>query len=292
MRVAIGGSTGLLGTALTRRLVQDGHEVVRLVRGEVTASDQRRWDPDAGRIDTPGLDDVDVVVNLAGAPIAGGRWSAERKAEMVRSRVTSTLTIVTSLTPEGRCQRLLNGSAIGYYGDTGSDFADETTPPGTGFLADVVRDWEAAASHSPVPWVALRTGNVLARQGGFLAVQRPAFRLGLGGRIGSGRQFVSWIALSDQLRAMEFLLTAELSGPVNLVSPEPVTNAAFTRAFGQRLHRPTRLPLPLPAVGAILGREFVEELLLPSLRIRPARLLEAGFEFEYPELDAALAAVS
>ncbi|MGC3995890.1 MAG: TIGR01777 family oxidoreductase [Propionicimonas sp.] len=291
MRVAIGGSSGLLGTALSRRLVAGGHEVVRLVRGDVTGSGQRRWDPDAGRIDGPGLDDVDAVVNLSGAPIAGARWTKDRKVEIRRSRITSTLTIVTSLAPGGRCQRLLNASAIGYYGNTGTEIVDESMPVGRGFLAEVVADWEAAAAHSPVPTAVLRTGHVLAREGGYLALQWPIFALGLGGRVGNGRQFLSWISLADHVRAMEFLLASDLTGPVNLVGPNPVSNAEFTRAFGRHLHRPTPMPLPLTAVGAIFGREFVTDALLASQRIRPARLLDAGFEFEHPRVTKALAAL-
>ncbi len=291
MRVAIGGSTGLIGTALARHLVRGGHQVVRLVRGRVTSSDQRRWDPDAGRIDGPALEDVDAVVNLAGAPIAGARWTKERKAEILRSRVTSTLTIVTSLTPDGRCQRLLNGSAIGYYGDTGTEIVDETMPAGRGFLADVVSDWEAAAAHSPVPTALLRTGQIIAKEGGYLGMQRPVFALGLGGRVGSGRQFLSWISIVDHVRATEFLLSHTLTGPVNLTSPNPVSNLEFTRAFGRALHRPTPLPLPLSAVGALFGREFVHEALLSGQRARPARLLEAGFTFLHPDIDDALDAL-
>ena len=197
MRVAIGGSTGLIGNALARHLLRSGHEVVRLVRGVVSASDQRHWDPDAGRIDRPGLDDVDAVVNLAGSPIGGVRWTKERKAEIRRSRATSTLTIVTQLAPDGRCQRLLNGSAVGYYGDTGTEIVDETFPAGRGFLSGVVTDWEAAADHSPVPTAKLRTGQVLTRDGGYLAMQWPLFACGLGGKIACGHQFVSWISMID-----------------------------------------------------------------------------------------------
>ena len=290
MRVAIGGSNGLIGTALARHLVGSGHEVVRLVRGEVTASDQRRWDPDAGRIDGPGLEDTDAVVNLAGAPMAS-RWTKERKAEIRRSRTTSTLTIVTQLTPEGRCQRLLNGSAMGYYGDTGTEIVDETFPPGHGFLAEVVSDWEAAADHSPVSTAVLRTGTVLTREGGYLAMQWPLFALGLGGRIASGHQFVSWISLTDHIRAIEFLLTSDITGPVNLVAPNPVSNAEFTVTFGAHLNRPTPLPLPLPGVELLFGREFVKEALLKGQRVRPARLLDAGFVFEQPTLMQAFAAM-
>lgn len=291
MRIAIGGSTGLLGTALTRHLRDQGHEVVRLVRGQVTASDQRHWDPDAGRIDAPGLTDVDAVVNLAGASIGGGRWTKERKAELRRSRIGSTLTIVTSLDPDGRCQRLLNGSAIGYYGDAGIEVVDETTPPGRGFLAQLCVDWEAASDHAAVPTVTLRTGNVLTPSGGFLGAQKTLFAAGLGGRIGSGRQFVSWIGLQDWLRAVTWLLDSDLTGPVNLVAPNPVTNAAFTRAYGRFLNRPTLIPMPLLAVRALFTSEFVDEVLLASTRVRPARLLDAGFTFTQPTLNRAFAAL-
>lgn len=291
MRVAIGGATGLLGTALARSLIRDGNEVVRLVRGEPTASDQRRWDPDAGRIASPGLDDVDAVVNFAGTPIAGARWTKERKAAIRRSRVTSTLTIVTSLSPDGRCQRFLNGSAVGFYGDTGTAVVDERDPVGRGFLAQVVGDWEAAVRHSPVPSAMVRTGQVLAREGGFLGAQWMLFAAGLGGRIGSGRQFLSWISLADHVRAVEFLLANDLTGPVNLTSPAPVTNAAFTRAFGHHLNRPTVLPMPLPVVSAIFTREFVREALLSGQRAVPSRLTEAGFTFRHPTIGEALAAL-
>ncbi len=230
-------------------------------------------------------------MNLAGTPIAGGRWTKDRRTEIRRSRITSTLTVVTSLNPDGRCQRLLNASAIGYYGDTGLEIVDETMPAGRGFLAEVVADWEAAAGHSPVSTAVLRTGHVLAREGGYLAMQRPVFALGLGGRVGSGRQFLSWISLADHVRAMAFLLEHDLTGPVNLVAPNPVSNAEFTRAFGRHLRRPTPLPLPLAAVGAVFGREFVNEALLPGQKVRPARLLEAGFEFEHPRLAQAFAAL-
>ncbi len=291
MRVAIGGSTGLLGTALTRRLRDEGHEVVGLVRGEPAGPDQRHWDPDAGRIDGPGLTDVDAVVNLAGASIGGGRWTKERKTELRRSRIASTLTIVTSLDPDGRCQRLLNGSAIGVYGDAGFDVVDESSPPGRGFLAQLCLDWEAAAAHAAVPTVTLRTGNVLTPSGGFLGAQKALFQACLGGRIGDGRQFVSWIGQEDWLRAVVRLLDSELTGPVNLVAPNPVTNAAFTRAYGRFLNRPTLIPMPLTAVRALFTRDFVDEVLLASTRVRPARLLEAGFSFAHPTLTRAFAAL-
>ncbi len=284
MRVAIAGSTGMLGSALARNLLDEGHEVVRLVRGTPTEPDQRRWDPDAGRIDGPRLDDVDAVVNLAGAPIAGARWTDARKAEILRSRLSSTTTLVSVLAPDGRCRRLLNGSAIGIYGDTGPEIVDEDSPVGTGFLAGVVAQWEAAAAHAPVSTALLRTGHVLTRQGGFLGAQWALFAAGLGGRVGNGRQFVSWISLADHLRAMIFLLKSPVTGPVNLVAPEPVTNAEFTRAFGSYLRRPTMLPMPLPAVRMLFGGEFVTEALLSSTRVRPARLLAGGFEFRHSRI--------
>lgn len=291
MRIAITGASGLIGTALSHQLIQDGHDVLRLVRGRPTGSDQRHWDPDAGRITSPGLDDVDAVVNLAGAPLTGFRWTKSYQAEIRRSRVTATLTIVTSLQPNGRCQRLLNASAIGIYGNTGPQVIDESAPIGRGFLASVVADWEAAARHSPIPTALLRTGNVLAREGGFLGKQWPLFAAGLGGRVGDGRQFVSWIHLVDQVRAITWLLTSELTGPVNLVSPNPVPNAEFTKAFGYRLNRPTLLPMPLTALSAAFGREFVSEALRSGQRVVPQRLLDAGFEFKYPKLRQALAAI-
>lgn len=291
MRVAIGGSTGMLGAALSRHLRSEGHEVVRLVRGDVTASDKRHWDPDAGRIAEPRLDDVDAVVNLAGAPLAGGRWTKDRKAELARSRISSTLTIVTSLDPDGRCQRFLNASGIGVYGDTGIEVVDEATGIGRGFLAQLCADWEAAASHAAVSTAMLRTGQVLSATGGILGTQRPLFAAGLGGRIGDGRQFVSWISLHDYLRAVSWLLAHDLTGPVNLTAPNPVTNAAFTRAFGRFLNRPTLVPMPLAAVSLLFGRELVDELLLTSTRARPARLLDAGFGFDHPDLTSAFAAM-
>ncbi len=289
MRVAIGGATGLLGTALSRSLARNGHEVVRLVRGTPQAPDQRRWDPEAGRISKPGLDDVDAVVNLAGTPIAGARWTRERKAAIRRSRVTSTLTIVTSLTPDGRCQRLLNGSATGFYGDTGSAMVDELSPAGRGFLVRVVQDWEAAATHSPVSTAVLRTGQVLAREGGYLAAIWKLFAAGLGGRMGDGRQFLSWISLNDHVRAMEYLLTSDLTGPVNLVGPLPVTNAEFTRTFADFLNRPAVLPTPLPALRLLFGSDFVREAVVAGQRVQPAKLVEAGFGFEHKTLAEALA---
>lgn len=292
MRVAIAGSTGMLGMALAGHLAGEGHQVVALVRGHATLPDQRGWDPHTGRIDGPGLADVDAVVNLTGSPIAGGRWTAERKAQILNSRTAPARAIAAALTPGGRCQRFLSGSATGYYGSTGPEIVDEDSPAGTGFLAGVVAEWEAAAGSAPVPTALVRTGHVLARHGGYLAKQWPIFAAGLGGRVGDGRQFISWISLTDHVRAMSFLLRSPLTGPVNLVGPEPVTNGEFTRAFGSHLHRPTVLPLPLLAVRLLYGREFVEDAVLSGTRVRPARLLSAGFEFRHRTVAEAFAGLA
>ncbi len=292
MRIAIAGASGLLGRATTAHLVAQGHEVLTLVRREASGPDERRWDPHAGRIAAPGLADVDAVINLSGAGIADVRWSSERKAELRSSRLNSTTTLAAALDPGGRCQRLLNGSAIGYYGNTGETMVDERTPQGAGFLAQLVADWERAAHAAPVPTAYLRTGHVFTPEGGFLGKQWLPFRLGLGGRLGSGRQFVSWIHIDDYTRAVAHLLTSTLTGPVNLCGPNPVTNAQFTNAFAQTLHRPALIPLPLPALRLMFGSEMVDEALLSGTRVQPRRLLDAGFTFQHPRVDEALASVA
>ena len=293
MRIAIAGASGLLGRATAAHLRGTGHEVLALVRREASDPDERRWDPDSGRIAAPGLADVDAVVNFCGAGIADSRWSAERKALLRSSRLNSTTTLAAALEPGGRCRRLLNGSAIGFYGDTGEVVVDERTPQGSGFLAQLVADWERAAHAAPVPTAYLRTGHVLsADSGGFLGKQRLPFRLGLGGRLGSGRQFVSWIHVDDYVRAVAHLLTSTLTGPVNLTAPHPVTNARFTEAFAQALNRPALIPMPLPALRLLFGSEMVDEALLSGTRVQPRRLLDDGFAFDHPELAEALAGVA
>lgn len=292
MRIAIAGASGLLGRATSRHLRAGGHQVLALVRREASGPDERRWDPTAGRIDGPGLADVDAVVNFSGAGIADARWSEERKTELRDSRLHSTTTIAAALEPDGRCRRLLNGSAVGFYGDTGETVVDERTPQGAGFLAQLVADWEEAAHAAPVPTAFLRTGQVLTRDGGFLGKQRLPFRLGLGGRIGSGRQFLSWIHVADYTRAISHLLTSTMTGPVNLTAPNPVTNAQFTAAFAQALNRPALIPIPLPAVRLLFGSEMVDEALLSGTRVQPRRLLDDGFGFDQPRLDEALATVA
>lgn len=292
MRITIAGASGLLGRATAAHLRATGHEVLALVRREVSGPDERRWDPDSGRIAAPGLADVDAVINFSGAGIADARWSVERKAELRSSRLNSTTTLAAALEPGGRCRRLLNGSAIGFYGDTGETMVDEGTPQGAGFLAQLVADWERAAHAAPVPTAYLRTGQVLTTEGGFLGKQRLPFQLGLGGRLGSGRQFLSWIHVDDYTRAIAQLLDSTLTGPVNLCGPNPVTNARFTAAFAQALNRPALIPIPLPALRLMFGSEMVDEALLSGTRVQPRRLLDDGFEFDHPELDEALASVA
>lgn len=291
MRIAIAGASGLLGSAAARRLSEEGHSVLRLVRRDAAGPDERSWDPDRGRIEGPGLADVDAVLNFAGAGIADARWSEPRKEELRHSRMATTITLVEHLTADGRCRRFLSASAIGYYGDTGPAVVDEHSPAGTGFLARLVVDWERAAAHAPVPVVHLRTGHVLAAGGGFLGKQVLPFKLGLGGRIGSGRQFLSWIHVDDYVRALGLLLRSELTGPVNLVGPHPVTNARMAEALGERLHRPALIPTPLPALRLLFGAEMVDDALLSGQRVAPARLIGAGFDFEHPHLDEALASL-
>lgn len=295
MRVAITGASGLIGTALSRSLIADGHSVLRLVRRAARSAGELAWDPGAtaGGIDPAALSDVDAVVHLAGAPIAAQRWTQARKNVLVRSRVQATGALVAALAaaPE-RPGVLLSGSAIGWYGDTGETIVDESAPVGTGFLADLVRDWEAAAqaaSSAGIRVVMLRTGVVLARDGGMLPRLVPPFRFGLGAAIGSGRQYLSWISLTDHVRATRFALDAQaLAGPVNLTSPNPVTNAQFTAELARALHRPARLRLPPAVLRAALGE--VSSELLSSARVVPRKLTDAGFTFSEPEIGQALAA--
>ncbi|MGA3153945.1 MAG: TIGR01777 family oxidoreductase [Streptosporangiaceae bacterium] len=295
MRVVVTGSAGLIGTALTESLRQGGAEVVRLVRGQPASPAEIRWDPLAprGGLDPAVLSGADAVVHLAGAPIASGRWTEARKHELRASRVTSTEGLVAAMTAAAVPPLvLLAGSAIGWYGDTGDREVDESAPAGTGFLAALVRDWEAAAAAAGaagVRVVNLRSGIVLSRRGGMLARLAPVFRLGLGARLGAGDQYISWISLTDEVRAIRFLQDqAGISGPVNLTAPEPVTNAELTAALASAVGRPALLRVPAGLLRAGLGE--VSSELLAGARVRPARLRQAGFEFRHPELRAALGA--
>ncbi|MSS44975.1 TIGR01777 family protein [Cutibacterium sp. WCA-380-WT-3A] len=282
MRIAIGGFAGLIGTALVQRLRKEGHDVVTLTRHEPLQPSDRRWDLDTLSIAPPFLDDVDAVVNLAGAPIAGGRWTDERKTRILASRIDSTRLIVRALASSPRCRVFLNGSAAGYYGPHGDEWLDEHDPAGAGFLAEVCQRWEAAANSAPdgVRVATLRTGQVMSSFGGMLGKERPLFQCGLGGRIRDGGQYMSWISLQDHVSAMIKILTDDsISGPVNLVGPKPCTNAEFTKALAKAMHRPAVMPFPVPAAKMIFGSQLVEETLCAGQRVRPTKLLEHGFEF-------------
>lgn len=295
MRVAISGSSGLIGSALAGALHADGSEVVRLVRRSPRGSSEIAWNPmdPGGGLDPRVLDGLDAVVHLSGAPIAGRPWTKARKAELRSSRIESTKTLVTAL---GKAATpppvLLSGSAVGWYGDTGAREVDESAPAGTGFLADLVRDWEAAArpaSEAGVRVVNLRSGVVLSGRGGMLRPLVPLFRLGLGARLGPGTQFISWISLTDHVAALRFLLDhADVAGPVNLTAPVPATNAEFTAGLARALHRPAILRVPARVLRAGAGELSVE--VLGSQRVLPRRLEQAGFAFRYPGITGALAA--
>ena len=295
MRIAVTGSSGLIGSAFADAVRQDGDEVIRLVRRPARAADEISWDPAAARggIDPAALAGLDAVLNLAGAPIAASRWTPGRKAELRASRIEATAGLVAALTAADRPPAtLLSGSAIGWYSDTGGREVDESAPAGAGFLAELVRDWEAAAEPARaagIRVVTLRTGIVLARQGGMLARMAPLFRLGLGARIGPGTQYISWIALTDHIRALRYLLgNPALAGPVNLTAPNPVTNNDFTAALAKALGRPALLRAPTPVLRAALGE--LSSDLLASARVIPRALVTAGFTFEYAHIAAALAA--
>ncbi|KMS88351.1 TIGR01777 family oxidoreductase [Prauserella rugosa] len=293
MRVLVAGSSGLLGGALVSRLRTAGHDVVRLVRRRPEAADERGWDPPAGHIDDDAFDGLDAVVNLCGAPLASGRWSGARKQHIVDSRLEPTEVLSEAVARHG-VPVLLNASGINVYGDTGEREVDETAAPGTGFLADLCTAWEAAtgaAQRAGARVVLLRTAPVLSPSGGILGPLKVLFRAGLGGRLGNGRQYFPWIGLDDHLAATELLLRGgDLSGPVNLTAPVPVTNAEFTRALGRALHRPAPWRAPRLPLRVLLG-EAADEMLLSGPRAVPTRLSRAGFAFTHPRIDDALAAV-
>lgn len=294
MRVVITGATGLIGTALSVGLERDGIEVTRLVRRPPTSAAEVMWDPRAraGGLDPAVLSSADAVVHLSGAPVAGGRWTDARKQELRDSRIASTTALVEAITAAAPPPPvLLCGSAIGWYGDTGDREVTETAPAGSGFLAGLVRDWEAAAAPASAAGtrvVNLRSGIVLSRKGGMLGPLVPLFRLGLGVRMGAGAQYLSWIALTDHVRAARFLLDGEIAGPVNLTAPVPVTNAEFTAALARALGRPALLRVPAVLLRTALGELSGE--VLGSTRVLPARLQQAGFTFSYPAIAGALAA--
>lgn len=288
-RIAVTGSSGLIGTALVEALRERGDEVVRLVRAAPRGPGEVRWDPSSRHLDPAVLDGVDGVVNLAGAGVGDRRWSPSWKREVLTSRTDATHAVATAVAATGRAVRVVSGSAVGYYGDRGDEELTEASPPGTGFLADVVLAWEAAArpavdAGAPVAFV--RTGLVMARGGGAFGRLLSLARLGLAGPLGSGRQFWPWITLVDEVRAILHLLDhPDVTGPVNLAGPQPARQAELARAIGQALHRPAVLPAPGFALRAALG-EFAGQI-LGGQRIVGEALVASGFEHTHGDLDAA-----
>lgn len=294
MRVAVSGSTGLVGSEVVTVLSAGGHDVVRLVR-RVPAPGEKavRWDPERREVDAAGLEGFDAVVHLAGENVGSGRWTAARKAAIRDSRVKGTRLLCEALAGLARPpETLVCASAVGYYGDRGEEVLTEESPPGAGFLPDVSREWEAAsgaASRKGIRVVTLRIGMVISPKGGALARMLPLFRAGLGGVIGGGRQYVSWVALDDLPNIiLHTLQRGDLRGPVNAVAPRPVTNREFAEALGKALSRPTPLPVPAFALRLAVGGEMADALLLSSARVVPKRLIDSGYAFLSPELEPAL----
>ncbi|NXY96924.1 TIGR01777 family protein [Streptomyces sp. BR123] len=293
MRIAVTGSTGLIGSALVRSLRADGHDVVRFVRREPAAPDEARWDPRRGYVDPAGLAGCAAVVHLAGAGIGDHRWTPAYKKEIRDSRVDGTAAMARAVAALDEPPAVfVSGSAVGYYGDAGDRTVDETAPPGRGFLPEVCVEWEAAAAparEAGVRTVLARTGLVVSGKGGAWGRMFPVFRAGIGGRLGDGRQYWPFISLHDEVAALRHIVDSpQLSGPVNLTAPEPPTNREVTAAMGRVLHRPTLLAVPAPVLRLVLGE--LSQDVLGSQRARPARLLESGFVFRHPGIEDAIRA--
>ncbi|MFF8190156.1 TIGR01777 family oxidoreductase [Streptomyces bobili] len=292
-RIAVAGASGLIGSALVRSLTADGHEVVRLVRHAPRSEAEVRWDPERGRVDAAGLAGCSAVVNLAGAGVGDHRWTDAYKRRIHDSRVHGTAALAKAVAAlDERPRVFVNGSAMGYYGETAERVVDEGAPAGRGFLPELCVEWEAAAEPARAAGVRTaftRTGLVVARGGGAWGRLFPLFRAGLGGRMGDGRQYWSYIALHDEVAAIRHLLDrGDLSGPFNLTAPEPLTNGEITAAMGRVLHRPTLFPVPAPVLRTVLG-EMAGDV-LGSARVVPKRLLESGFTFAFPGIEDALRA--
>jgi uncharacterized protein len=295
MRIAITGSSGLIGGGLTHALEADGHQVLRVVRsGSSAPPGSVRWDIDRGEIDTAGLEGLDGVVHLAGEGIGEKRWTEDQKRKILESRTKGTQLLADALASlDAKPPVLVSGAAVGVYGNRGDEQLTEASPPGTGFLAEVVVAWEAAATPAEAAGIRvprIRTGIVLDADGGALPRMARLCRFGILGKLGSGRQWMSWISLADEVAAIRFLLAPDcgVQGPVNLTAPGPVTNEVFTKALGRALHRPTFLPVPSFGPKLLLGAELATALLLEGQRALPDVLLDAGFEFQHPDLEATL----
>ncbi|MDP8938742.1 MAG: TIGR01777 family oxidoreductase [Actinomycetota bacterium] len=291
MRVLVSGATGLIGSALSSELENKGHRVIVLSRSEPSSEKTIRWDPSRGQLDASRLEGIDAVVHLAGESIIG-RWTGEKKRRIRESRVQGTLLLAESIAGLSEKPRaMVCASGINYYGDRGNELLREESEPGDAFLSEVVKEWEAAAV--PAREVGIRVANlrfgvVLSPEGGALGTTLPIFKLGGGGKVGSGRQWWSWVALDDVVGALIHALENDsVEGPVNVVAPNPLTNAEYTKVLGEVLNRPTLVPVPAPAIRAVLG-QVADELLLASMRVEPAKLKETGYEFRYPGLEGAL----
>jgi uncharacterized protein (TIGR01777 family) len=294
-RIALAGASGLIGGALLRSLTADGHEVVRLVRRAPRARDEVQWDPERKYVDAAGLAGCDAVVNLAGAGVGSRRWTDAYKARIRSSRVLGTAALAEAVAGLDKPPRVfVNGSAIGIYGQTGDRPVDEDAPPGEGFLPELCVEWEGAAApaqEAGVRTVFTRTGLVVARKGGAWGKLFPLFKAGLGGRMGDGRQYWSFVSLHDEVAAIRHLLDTEgLSGPFNITAPQPLTNREITAAMGRVLRRPTLFAVPAPVLRAVLG-EMAGDV-LGSQRVLPMRLLESGFTFAFPEIEEAIRAAT
>lgn len=291
MRIVVSGASGLIGSALVPHLTARGHEVTRLVRRAAT-SGESQWDPARGVIDANLVGAADAIIHLSGAGIGDKRWSNSYKREILDSRVKSTKLLASVIA--GAAKRpsvFLSGSAIGFYGARGDEQLDEASSAGTGFLADVCKEWESAANGAGTRTVFLRTGIVLSPKGGALKKQLPLFRAGLGGKFGRGDQWQSWISIDDEVAAIEHLLTGSVQGPVNLTAPAPVTNADFASVLGRVLRRPALLPVPSIGPKLLLGAELADALLFTGQRVIPRVLSSSGFQFAHPTLEIALRAL-
>lgn len=288
-KIAVTGASGLIGSALVAQLKNDGYQVLKIVRRPVRTADEVSWNPVKGEIDLQSLEGMDAVFHLAGAGVGDKRWSASYRSEILNSRLLGTTTIATA------CEQLqpavfISASAIGYYGETGNRSVTEAERGGDDFLSVVCREWEAVADLAPsIRTIKLRTGLVLDPTGGALGRMIPLFKFGLGGKLGSGKQWWSWITLHDQIRAMIFLMNSKIEGAVNLTSPNPVTNQEFTAALAIALKRPAIFPAPAFALRAVLGGFSTE--VLGSKKVIPKALMDNKFEFDYPHVSSALTAL-